>query len=208
MRGLENWVKRKRTTRGICFTSYLCRRYIWNHAEDEALEVSSMAGRQKLIVNQIDDDLRYERAWNLWEKKESVEGFRFISYWCIVVVEIFLGRRHWWCAENRRANCDSARCGVRGGARSWSCVSVVSPQHVVQRQISSSTHLGAGHANLRSTVREAPVRSIFRQHFFSFLETFLSFSEKNKFRHFFMSQKNFQVKIWWVEKISRNKLVR
>ena len=33
-----------------------------------------MAGRQKLIVNQIADDLRYERAWNLWEKKESDEG--------------------------------------------------------------------------------------------------------------------------------------
>ena len=80
MRGLENWGKRKRTTKEFCFTSYLCRRYIWNRAEDEALEVSSMAGRQKLIVNQIADDLRYERAWNLWEKKESDEGFRFISY--------------------------------------------------------------------------------------------------------------------------------
>ena len=41
--------------------------------------------------------------------------------------------------------------------------------------------------------------------FFPFLETFLSFSEKNKFRHFFMSQIIFQVKIWWVEKNSRNK---
>jgi len=30
--------------------------------------------------------------------------------------------------------------------------------------------------------------------FFLFLEIFLSFSEKNKFRHFFMSQKKFQVK--------------
>ena len=64
-----------------------------------------------------------------------------------------------------------------------------------------------GHANLRSIVREASVRSIFQQYFFPFLEIFLSFSEKNKFRHFFMSQKKFQVKIWWVEKISRNKLV-
>ena len=80
MRGLENWVKRKRTTRGFCFTSYLCRRYIWNRAEDEALEVSSMAGRQKLIVNQIADDLRYERAWNLWERKRVMRRFRFISY--------------------------------------------------------------------------------------------------------------------------------
>ena len=51
-----------------------------NLAEDEALEVSSMAGRQKLTVNQITDDLGYEKAWNLWEKKESDEGFRFISY--------------------------------------------------------------------------------------------------------------------------------
>jgi len=34
-----------------------------------------------------------------------------------------------------------------------------------------------GHASLRSTVREAPVRSIFQQ-FFSFLEIFLSFFEK------------------------------
>ena len=65
-----------------------------------------------------------------------------------------------------------------------------------------------GIASLRSTVREASVRSIFRQQFFPFLETFLSLSEKNKFRHFFMIQIIFQVKIWWVEKISRNKLVR
>jgi len=53
-----------------------------------------------------------------------------------------------------------------------------------------------------------PYGRFFDNIFFLFLEFFLSFSEKNKFRHFFMSQKNFQVKIWWVEKISRNKLVR
>ena len=36
-----------------------------------------MAGRQKLTVNQIADDLGYERAWNLWEKKDSDEWVPF-----------------------------------------------------------------------------------------------------------------------------------
>ena len=44
--------------------------------------------------------------------------------------------------------------------------------------------------------------------FFPFLKTFLSFFEEKKFGHFFMRQIIFQVKILWVEKISRNNLVR
>ena len=51
------------------------------------------------------------------------------------------------------------------------------------------------HANLRSTVnRTGGVRTVDFPiiFFFPFLEIFLSFSEKNKFRHFFMSQIIFQ----------------
>jgi len=43
----------------------------------KAMVVCSMAGGQKLTVNQITDDLGHERAWNLGEKKENGEGVPF-----------------------------------------------------------------------------------------------------------------------------------
>ena len=59
-----------------------------------------------------------------------------------------------------------------------------------------------GHANLQSTVREAPVRSIFRQHFFfPFLEFFCRFLRKINSDNFLWVKKNFKVKNWLVEKI-------
>ena len=68
--------------------------------------------------------------------------------------------------------------------------------------------LNPGTANLRSTVREASARSIFRPHFFfRFQKLFCRFLRK-KNSDIFLRQIIFQVKIWWVEKISRNNLVR
>ena len=48
-----------------------------NFARKKALVVSSMAGGQKVIVSQIDDELGHERVWNLGEKKENDEGVPF-----------------------------------------------------------------------------------------------------------------------------------
>ena len=52
--------------------------------------------------------------------------------------------------------------------------------------------MATGTANLRSTVQEAPVRSISRQLFFPFLEIFCRFLRKINSDNFFMSQKFFQ----------------
>ena len=71
--------RRKSTIRGFRFTSYFVLEIYHgsrNLAWEKTSVVSSMASGQKLIVNQIANDIGYERAWNLGKKKEDDERFR------------------------------------------------------------------------------------------------------------------------------------
>ena len=56
-----------------------------------AMVVCSMAGGQKLTVNQITDDLGHERAWNLGKKKENGEG---VPFYLLFVSEMHHGGRN------------------------------------------------------------------------------------------------------------------
>jgi len=95
-------VEKKKYDKGVPFTSYFALEIYHgsrNLAWEKTSVVSSMASGQKLIVNQITNDLVHERARNLEEKKENTKKFCLICIWMHHGGRNLVRRR--WSAESR-----------------------------------------------------------------------------------------------------------
>ncbi|KAG2561921.1 hypothetical protein PVAP13_8KG216605 [Panicum virgatum] len=92
-----------------------------NLTGEKALVVSSMAGEQKLTVNQIADDSGHERVWNLEEKKEDDEE---VPFYLLLASGMYHGGRN-LVGKKEGSGRWAGRGGV--GGRPWARPSSLPP---------------------------------------------------------------------------------